>query len=92
MTDNSTGHAVPDEGAASPRLRTSEAALRHLYDWMAAELLVIADEMGADNDAGTDLTRELCSSLIVGVAEYVSTTKGSGSVDLLSWISERSNG
>lgn len=82
MSDDRSQQAVPDMGAASPRPHD-----RHLYDWMVDELVTIADEM-IGGEVGHGLQRQLVSSVIVSIAEHISTTRGSGSFAALPWLGE----
>ncbi|WP_131827620.1 hypothetical protein [Mycolicibacterium fortuitum] len=74
---------MPTESACKPG--SPRPHERHLYDWMVGELVAIADEMST-TDEGCDAQRKLTSSMIAGIAEHVSTTRGSGTFDALDWI------
>lgn len=50
-----------------------------LYDWMAAELVAMADEAVRDSE-GTGPGRELVRQSFLAVAQFVSESRGSGAV------------
>jgi hypothetical protein len=54
---------------------------------MVNELLAMADEM-RDSGIGRGLQRNLMGTVVVSVAEYVSSTRGSGSFKALPWLRE----
>lgn len=68
-------------------MTTNDAAL---YDWMADELVAMADEVAGEQPGPYgQLTQHLYGS----VAEYVSKTRGSGRIDVVAllenWASRR---
>lgn len=50
---------------------------RASYDWMAAELVAMADAVAGDS-AGTEASRMFLRQMFLSVAEFVSKTHGSG--------------
>lgn len=59
-----------------------DRALTALYDWMADELVTIANEMAAET-IGTESGRQLVRGTALSVAQFVSHSRGSGKVDVL---------